>query len=200
MADNPFSLTNRVAIITGGCGVLGGAIANRLAAAGATVAIRDGSRECAEEKADEIRAAGGKAAALAGDVLDQDPVVKARDELLRSHKRVDILVNAGGGNVDRARNDDRPVFDVPLDAFDEVLRLNLNGTLIPCLVFGEAMSRRRAGSIVSEQNRAVLLNPNGSPTERTRTILAHTPMGPHGHVDPRLIMAVGARLFRGVRI
>ena len=50
---------------------------------------------------------------------------------------MDALVNAAGGNVARARNDARPVFDVPMDAFDEALRLNLHGSVAPSLVFGQ---------------------------------------------------------------
>src|SRR5207237_8602587 len=76
------------------------------------------------------------------------------DDLLETGGRVDILVNAAGGNVARARSDDRPVFDVPLDAFDEVLRLNLHGSLIPSLAFGEAMGRQGSGSIVNVSSMA----------------------------------------------
>ena len=149
----------------------------------------------------------------------------ARDEILASCGQVDILFNGAGGNVARARNDTTPIFEVPLDAFDEVLRLNLHGTLIPSLVFGESMAARGSGSIinvssmaatqhlsgvlgysvakagidnltkwlavemarkhsggvrvnaiapgffVSEQNRHVLVKPDGSPTDRARTII-----------------------------
>ncbi|HYT72800.1 MAG TPA: SDR family oxidoreductase, partial [Gemmatimonadales bacterium] len=174
------------------------------------------------------------ALALEADVLDAGQVQAARDELIRAWGRVDILVNAAGGNVTRARNDDRSIFGVPLDAFDEVLRLNLHGTVIPALAFGEAMARQRSGSIinissmaalqalsgvlgysvakagidmftrwlaaelarkhgdgvrvnaiapgffVTTQNRAVLLNPDGSYTPRARAIIARTPMGRFG--------------------
>ena len=79
------------------------------------------------------------------DVLDDQNVRSARDELLRAWGRVDILINAAGGNVMRARNDNRSIFDMPLDAFDEVLRLNLHGTVIPALAFAEAMASQRSG-------------------------------------------------------
>jgi NAD(P)-dependent dehydrogenase (short-subunit alcohol dehydrogenase family) len=234
MSASPFDLAGRVAVVTGGYGVLGGAIAAGLARAGAVVAILGRRRAAAEAKVKEIRAGGGDAIALVADVLDQAKVRSARDDLLETRGRVDILVNAAGGNVARARSDDRPVFDVPLDAFDEVLRLNLHGSLIPSLAFGEAMGRRGSGSIVNissmaarrvlsgvlgysvakagidaathwlaaelarkygdrvrvnavapgffvtEQNRAVLLKPDGSHTERARAIIAHTPMGRFG--------------------
>src|SRR5216110_4110152 len=218
----PFALVGRVAVVTGGYGVLGGAIAAGLAAAGAAVAILGRRRATAEERAKAIRESGGDALALVADVLDEKQVRAARDDLLETRGRVDILVNAAGGNVARARSDDRPIFDVPLDAFDEVLQLNLHGSLIPSLAFGEAMGRQGSGSIVNvssmaarrvlsgvlgysvakagiesvtrwlavelarrygdglrvnavapgffvtEQNRAVLLKPDGSPTDRAR--------------------------------
>ena len=236
-APDPFALGGRVAVVTGGYGVLGGAIASGLADAGAAVAILGRRRATAEERAMAIRESGGDALALVADVLDEKQVRAARDDLLETRGRVDILVNAAGGNVARARSDDRPIFDVPLDAFDEVLRLNLHGTVVPSLAFGEAMARQGSGSIVNissmaarrvlsgvlgysiakagidafthwlaaelarrhgdrvrvnaiapgffvaEQNRSVLLNPDGSHTERARAIIAHTPMGRFGRPD-----------------
>ncbi|MBC7898087.1 MAG: SDR family oxidoreductase, partial [Cytophagaceae bacterium] len=62
--------------------------------------------------------------------------------------QVDALVNGAGGNVARARSDGRPVFDVPMDAFEEALKLNLHGSIVPSLVFGASMAERRTGSIV----------------------------------------------------
>jgi len=225
------SLERRVAVVTGGYGVLGGAIASGLARAGATVAILGRRAEAAEQKAAAIRREGGEASVLIADVLDEAQVRRAKDQIIQAGGRVDILVNAAGGNVARARSDTKPVFDVPLDAVDEVLRLNLHGTLVPSLVFGEAMGRQRSGCIVNissmaaqralsgvlgysiakagidsltrwlavdlarrygdklrvnaiapgffvtEQNRAVLLNSDGSYTERSRAIIAQTPMG-----------------------
>jgi len=240
---NPFSLEGKVAVVTGGYGVLGGSIASGLAAAGASVAILGRRRDAAERKADEIRSAGGEARALVADVLDEAQLGAARTELIAAWSRVDILVNAAGGNVSRARNDDRPAFDIPMDAFDEVLRLNLHGTVAPSMCFGETMGRQRAGVIlnissmastraitgvlgysvakagidsftrwlavemarrhgegvrvnaiapgffVAEQNRGVLLNPDGTFTTRALTIIAHTPMGRFGRPD-ELVAAV----------
>lgn len=154
MSDNPFALTGRVAVVTGGSGALGAAVSCVLAKHGAAVAILDRRRDAAEHKAEFIRGKGGDALAVVADVLDEAQVRAARDELLRARGRVDILVNAAGGNVDRARSDDRPAFDVPLDAFDEVLRLNLHGTVIPSLAMAEAMASRRSGCIVNVSSMA----------------------------------------------
>ena len=231
------ALAGRVAVVTGGYGVLGGSLAVGLADAGARVAILGRRRETAEAKARAIRDAGGDAMALVADALDEHSVRATRDELLRAWGRVDILVNAAGGNVAAARSDNRPVFDVPGSAFEEVLRLNLHGTVVPTMIFGEAMAERRAGSVVnissmaalraltgvlgysiakagidnftrwmavdlarrygdglrvngvapgffvSEQNRAVLINPDGSYTERAKAVIAHTPMGRFGRPE-----------------
>ena len=65
-------------------------------------------------------------------------------------------MNAAGGNVARARTDKVPPFGMPFDAFDEVLRLNLHGTVYPTLVFGEAMAERKKGSVVNISSMAAL--------------------------------------------
>lgn len=237
MSPDPFTLAGRVAVVTGGYGVLGGCLASGLAGAQARVAIVGRRADAANAKAEEIRQGGGDALAAVADVLDERQVGEAKDVVLRHFGRVDILVNAAGGNVPRARSDDRSVFDVPRDAFDEVLRLNLHGTVIPSLAFGEAMSRQRAGCIVNissmaalravsgalgysiakagvdaftrwlavdfarrygdgirvnavapgffvtTQNRGLLVQPDGSWTERARTVIARTPMGRFGRPD-----------------
>ena len=237
MNASPFSLEGRVAVVTGGYGVLGGALASGLAAIGATVAILGRRREAAEAKVKELRELGGDAIALTADVLKPDEVARARDELLKARDHADILINAAGGNTQRARNNDRPIFDVPLDAFEEVLQLNLHGTVIPSLAFGQAMGGRGKGAIVNissmaaqralsgimgysvakaaidnftrwlavdlaarygeglrvnaiapgffiaEQNRALLLKPDGSFTDRAKSIIARTPMARFGRPD-----------------
>ena len=234
---DPFSLAGRTAVVTGGYGILGGNLALGLATAGAKVAIVGRRRDVAEAKAQEIRAAGGDAVALAADVLDQSQVRSARNALIGEWGHVDILINAAGGNVGRSRNDDRSIFAVPPDAFDEVVRLNLHGTVLPSLVFAESMAVQRSGCIINissmaamqaisgvlgysvakagidnftrwmavemarkhgdgirvnaiapgffitTQNRQVLVQPDGSYTERARTIVARTPMGRLGRTE-----------------
>lgn len=237
MSLNSLDLTGRVAVVSGGYGVLGASLASGLAAAGARVAILGRRRDAAEAKAEEIRATGAEAMVIVADVLDDTAVRAARDDLLRAWGRVDILINAAGGNVMRARNDDRSIFDVPLDAFDEVLRLNLHGTVIPALAFAETMAAQRSGCMVNissmaasrvlsgvlgysiaktgidsftrwmsvelarkhgdglrvnaivpgffvtTQNKKVLINADGSYTDRSNNIIAHTPMGRFGRPE-----------------
>jgi NAD(P)-dependent dehydrogenase (short-subunit alcohol dehydrogenase family) len=142
-------LAGRVAVVTGGYGVLGGSMAEALAGAKARVAVLGRNREAAEQKAEALRATGAQAIALLADVLDGDSLLKARAALLDAFGRVDILLNAAGGNVAAARTDRVPAFEMSLPAFDEVVRLNLHGTVYPTLVFGEAMAAQRSGSVVN---------------------------------------------------
>src|SRR3954471_23005517 len=134
MHTDSFSLSGRVAVVTGGYGVIGGCLASALARAGARVGILGRKRDAADAKVAQIASEGGQAFALVGDALDESQMRAARDEVVANYGQIDILINGAGGNVARSRNDTKPIFDVPLDAFDEVLRLNLHGTVTPTLV------------------------------------------------------------------
>lgn len=237
MASGLFDLTGKVAVVTGGYGVLGGSMADALAGAGVRVAILGRNREASEAKAEALKDRGFEAMALVANVFDRENLRDALENLVRAWGRVDILINAVGGHVARARTDGVPVFDLPFDAFDEVVRLNLHGTVYPTLVFGEAMAQQKRGSVVNissmaamqaisgvlgysvaksaidnftrwmavdlarqygegvrvnaiapgffvaKQNRTVLLNPDGSYTERAQSIIQRTPMGRFGDPD-----------------
>ncbi len=160
---SPFGLQGRVAVVTGGYGVIGGSLAEGLARAGAKVAILGRHREHAEAKAEELRKGGATTMALVADVLERDQLEAARAALLSAWGRVDVLVNAAGGNVSEARTDDVPAFTMALDAFDAVVRLNLNGTVLPTLVFGERMAHQRRGSIVTISSMAATRALSGVP-------------------------------------
>jgi NAD(P)-dependent dehydrogenase (short-subunit alcohol dehydrogenase family) len=160
---NPFDLQGRVAVVTGGYGVMGGSLADGLARAGARVAILGRNRENAEAKAEALLSSGATSMALVADVLDRDALAAARAAVLSAWGRVDVLVNAAGGNVSEARTDDMPVFTMALDAFDAVVRLNLNGTVLPSLVFGERMAAQGKGSIVTISSMAASRALSGVP-------------------------------------
>ena len=146
-----FSLEGQVAIVTGGTGVLGGAMAHGLARAVARVGILGRRKERADAVVADIEAAGGQAQALAADVLDQAQLEAARDAVLERWGHIDILVNAAGGNVPAATlSPDKTFFDLPIDAFEQVFELNLLGTVLPTQVFGAAMTR----SYATEQTEA----------------------------------------------
>lgn len=145
-----FSLRDKVAVITGGTGVLGGALAHGLAAAGAKVAILGRRAELAGQVADAINGAGGEAIPLPANVLDKDSLLSARATLLARYGRVDILVNGAGGNIPGAIVvGDLTFFGMTQNAYEQVLALNLTGTLLPSQVFGEPMADAGQGAIIN---------------------------------------------------
>jgi len=132
-----FGLDDQVAVVTGASGVLGGAIARGLAAAGARVGLLARRRERLEELAWSL---GESAIVLEADVLDAGQLERARATVLDRWGRVDALVNAAGGNIAAATVGERSFFELPVAALDEVVRLNLYGTVVPSQVFGAVMA------------------------------------------------------------
>ena len=150
------NLSGQVAVVTGGYGVLGGRMASALAAAGARIVILGRNQQAAEEKASELRKNGAQVLVVQADVLKEDELRSACNQVLGAWGQVDILINTAGGNVARARTDHRPVFDMPLDAFSQVIELNLHGTVYPTLIFGEAMAKHKKGCIVNISSMAAM--------------------------------------------
>ena len=145
-----FSLEGKVAVVTGATGVLGGAMARGLAAAGAKVAILGRREAKAHEVADAIAAAGNNAMPLPADVLDEDSLRAARQKLLDNWGGVDILINAAGGNLpDATVFGDITFFNVPRIALEGVVGLNFTGTVLPIQIFGEPMAKQGKGSIIN---------------------------------------------------
>jgi NAD(P)-dependent dehydrogenase (short-subunit alcohol dehydrogenase family) len=138
-----FGLDDQVAVVTGASGALGSAITRGLATAGARVGLLARRRERLDQLA---RSLGDSALVLEADVLEADGLERARAEVLDRWGRIDILVNGAGGNVSAATVGERSFFELPEDALDEVVRLNFQGTVLPCQVFGPAMT---TGSIVN---------------------------------------------------
>ncbi|MGE5741220.1 MAG: SDR family oxidoreductase [Candidatus Aminicenantes bacterium RBG_16_66_30] len=164
MTDDLFDLEGKTAVITGGGGVLGGAMALALAERGAAVAILDLRESAAVEAAGRIVAAGGRAIGVACDVLDEASLAAAAGRVVGEYGRVDILINAAGGNAPSATTTketagpqdfpasggpSRTFFDLEIAAFRRVLDLNLLGTVLPCRVFGREMAKRGGGTIVN---------------------------------------------------
>lgn len=147
---NQFSLAGKVAVVTGGTGVLGGAMARGLATAGAKVAIVGRRADKAAEVAAAISAAGGEAMPLPADVLDAGSLRTARESLLANFGRVDILLNAAGGNMPGATVfGDLTFFTMQPTDFERVVQLNLTGTLLPSQFFGEPMAAQGSGVIIN---------------------------------------------------
>src|ERR1700680_3290972 len=98
MKNDLFNLEKEVAVVLGGTGVLGGAMAEALAGAGARVAVVGRSEERGRERVRAIETAGGKAMFQAADALDRDSLARARDAVLKQRGSVSVLVNGAGGN------------------------------------------------------------------------------------------------------
>jgi NAD(P)-dependent dehydrogenase (short-subunit alcohol dehydrogenase family) len=145
-----FDLTGKAAVVTGGTGVLGGAMARGLAAAGAAVGILGRRAEVAEQVARAFTDAGYCAISLPADVLDNESLRAAREKMLAAYGRIDILINAAGGNVAGATVvGDLTFFNMTQTAFDQVVSLNLTGTLLPSQIFGAVMAEQGNGSIIN---------------------------------------------------
>jgi len=145
-----FDLTGKVAVITGGAGILCREMARQLAESGVSVAILDLFGDKAEKVAEEITAKGGRAIGVQADVLDKNSLINARDRVLKEFGRVDILINGAGGNKKEATtSDDMSFFDIPLEALQWVFNLNFMGTVLTTQVFGRVMAEQGSGSIIN---------------------------------------------------
>ena len=150
--SNLFDLSGKVAVVTGGGGVLGGAIAEGLGAAGAAVAIADLFPDNAKAVAQRICDAGGKAKGYFMDVFKKETIQACCDAVLADFGSVDILVNAVGGNMKGATTSpEQSFFDIPAEAMQKVVDLNLiGGAIVPSQVFIQAMLKNpQGGSIIN---------------------------------------------------
>ncbi|MFS2188421.1 SDR family oxidoreductase [Mucilaginibacter sp. Mucisp84] len=148
--ENQFSLAGKVIVVTGGTGILGNAFIDGIVEAGGAVGILGRNAQVAEERANAINAAGGKAIALVADVMNEAELVAAKDKLLAAFGRIDGLVNGAGGNMpEGVLQPDEDIFKMNIDGMKKVMELNLWGTLIPTQVFGEAIAKTGRGSIVN---------------------------------------------------
>lgn len=148
--ESLFGLAGQVAAVTGGGGVLCGAMSRALARAGAKVAVLDLNEEAARRVADDVAAAGGEAISVRCDVLDKASVEAAAQEVVRVFGQVDILINGAGGNKKQATTSpDLAFFDLPADAVQWVFNLNFIGTLLPSQVLGRLMAEQGHGAILN---------------------------------------------------
>ena len=143
-------LDGEVAAVTGGGGVLCGAMSRSLAAAGARVAVLDARPEAAGGVARSIVEAGGKAIGICCNVLDRSSIEASCRAIEKELGHVTILVNGAGGNKAEATvSSDIEFFDLPPEAVQWVFDLNFLGTLLPCQVFGRPMAALKRGRIVN---------------------------------------------------
>jgi len=158
-----FDLSNEVAAVIGGTGVLGGTMARGLAAAGAKVGVLGRSAERGNQRVEEIRAAGGTAAFVPCDATDSRSLCQAHRTVREQLGPVTVLVNAAGGNnPDATVSPERPFERIALGDWQASFDLNLvGGVLLPCQEFGPAMVENGRGSIVNIASAAAHLPLSG---------------------------------------
>jgi len=155
----------KTAVVTGAGGTLCAAVAKELARLGARVALLGRTVEKLETVAAAIRTAGGRALPIATDVVDAEAVEAARQAIEAEFGPCELLINGAGGNqleavttvtefvpeeIDSDKSDDvRGFFNLGLERFSDVLRINTLGTVIPCQIFGREMARRGHGGILN---------------------------------------------------
>jgi len=137
-----FDLTGKTAAVVGGGGVLAGAMAEGLGQAGADIAILDYNLDSAEARAATIRAMGRRAIAVRVDATLRSDLERARDEILASFGRLDILINAAG------INSPTPFFEIEESEWQRILDVNLKSVFLACQVFGKVMVESGAGGSV----------------------------------------------------
>lgn len=138
-----FGLDGQVAVVIGGTGVLGGALAQGLGQAGATVVVAGRDAERGEARAKAIGGAGGKAAFAPVDVMKRDSIEELLRRVLETQGRVDMLINGAGVNSAS------PYFEAKDEDWDRVLTSNLNAVHWGCQVFGKQMAAAGGGSILN---------------------------------------------------
>lgn len=234
---NIFSVKDRVVILTGGGGILAGEMAKGFLTAGAKVILLDINKENVQKKVDELKNDNNQIVGYKCNILEQENIEKVQKKILEKFERIDVLINAAGGNMPGATIElDQSVFDLNIEDFKKVTDLNLNGTVLPTLIFGKTMVNQKKGSIINissmasyraitrvvgysaakaavdnftkwmsvemaqkfgngirvnaiapgflltDQNRTLLTNEDGSLTERGKTVIRMTPFKRFG--DP----------------
>lgn len=146
-----FGLNEQTAVVIGGTGALGGAMANALGGAGANVVIVGRNAERGQQAVDRITGNGGKAIFQSADAVSRESVQAACDNIVAQFGSIDVLVNAAGGNHPAATLPPGAEFsDLPIEAWQQVFDLNLvGGVVLPCQVFGAAMLKQERGSIIN---------------------------------------------------
>jgi NAD(P)-dependent dehydrogenase (short-subunit alcohol dehydrogenase family) len=159
---NELNLKDKVAVITGGAGIICSTMAKSLASQGVRTAILDLNREAAEAVAMQIeKETGSISIGVSANVLDRESLALAKKEINNKLGNIDILINGAGGNspaattkVEKMTGNDTEdpadtFFGLQTEGFDKVFDLNFKGTLLPSMVFATDMIKSKSGVIVN---------------------------------------------------
>ena len=139
-----------VAVVTGGGGAIGGAIAEALAGEGVRIAIWDLSPEAAERRAVRIQSAAGAALSVLCNVTRREDVEEAVRQTESALGPVNILINsAGGSRKESTTSPDLSFFDIPEKAMASTMALNYSGTVLPCQAVGRGFAERGKGVVLN---------------------------------------------------
>lgn len=157
---NELNLKNKIAVVTGGAGIICSELARSLAAQGVKTVILDLNKDAAEKVAQALEKEFKiKSIGLSASVLDKSSLESARNVIHEKLGEIDILVNGAGGNspaattkVEKMDGSEKPedtFFGLQIEGFDKVFDLNFKGTLLPSMVFGADMVKNRSGVIIN---------------------------------------------------
>jgi NAD(P)-dependent dehydrogenase (short-subunit alcohol dehydrogenase family) len=151
-----FNLEGKVALLTGGGGILAGEMAKGFLNAGVKVVLLDINEDNLSNKIKSFGKTEDELIGLKCNVLEEESLINVKDKVLSKFGSIDILINAAGGNMAGATIGlDQTVFDLQMDQFKKVTDLNLNGTVLPTLVFGKVMAAQKSGSVINISSMAV---------------------------------------------
>lgn len=233
-----FSVAGKVIVITGGSGAIGSSLAKNFVEQGAKVVLLNRNQSKIDQVANNLKAISHDVLGIACDVLNVDQLTHSKDQILRRFGKIDVLINAAGGNTKGAtQSENQSIFDLKIPDIDEAIDLNLKGAVYPSLIFGSEIAKAGSGTIINissmatyssisrvmgysvakagintftkwmasemamrfgdkvrvnaiapgffigEQNRQLLINPDGSLTERSKKIINKTPMRRFGDIQ-----------------
>ncbi|MBS2098435.1 SDR family oxidoreductase [Carboxylicivirga linearis] len=156
------NVKNKVAVITGGSGILCSAMARGLASKGVKTAILNRNQESADKVANDIESTfGAKSVGISADVLNKESLEKALDIIHQELGTIDFLINGAGGNAASATTQaemitdenisdlEKTFYGLQMEGFDNVFDLNFKGTLLPSLIFTKDMLDKKSGVVIN---------------------------------------------------
>ena len=147
---NLFKLDNKVILVTGGCGILGGGIAKYLLENNATVILLHYKEAQLFDRINDLKKISKKIDGYVCNVVEEETLKEVSKKIQKKYGKIDVLINAAGGNKPGATIGlDQSVFDVDIAQFKQVIDLNLFGTILPSLVFGKEMALTKKGVIIN---------------------------------------------------